>query len=252
MTNASFRPSHYLVRVEDLPQAVRDYEAAGFNVVWGSDPQTAHNALIYFDSGGFIELFNPVATGAIAVVQKAVAKIGAAAGQPLLQRMNHWLKSRGLCDFALESDVLEVAREEIVESGMRLTKTRDFSRRQANGVVTRWQLCAPRESQLPFLMGPYTPAPEITDTQRQHPNGIRRIQGLDIQHPHPTWYADQLAQLFANKATVVNGERIRVELEDGFVFSIVEAQQWGLNALITDTSPPADAILHGLSLLQPR
>jgi hypothetical protein len=41
-------PSHYLIRVHDLAAAVADYQQAGFTVTRGSNPATAHNALIYF------------------------------------------------------------------------------------------------------------------------------------------------------------------------------------------------------------
>src|SRR5215510_8485974 len=51
--------SHILIKVDDLPTAVADYERLGFTVTWGSEPTKTLNALIHFRAHAFLELFAP-------------------------------------------------------------------------------------------------------------------------------------------------------------------------------------------------
>src|SRR5262249_54346468 len=56
MDDRMLRCSHVLCTVDDIARAVADYTELGFTVEWGSDPRQAHNALIWFAEGPFIEL----------------------------------------------------------------------------------------------------------------------------------------------------------------------------------------------------
>ena len=47
--------SHILCKVNNISNLFRDYEALGFSVEWGSAPERAHNALLWFKEGPFIE-----------------------------------------------------------------------------------------------------------------------------------------------------------------------------------------------------
>ena len=49
--------SHILYKVKDLHEAVTDFTNMGFTVTYGAEPNRAFNALIWFDEGPFIELF---------------------------------------------------------------------------------------------------------------------------------------------------------------------------------------------------
>ncbi|MEM7217340.1 MAG: VOC family protein [Pseudomonadota bacterium] len=246
---ASFVPSHYLCRVRDLRRAVADFEQAGFRVVWGGDPERAHNAMIYFEAGGFIELFDPTASGVTGVVQKLVARVGAALGQPLLVRMQNWLVSHGLCDFALETDQpFAPARDALAASGVVLGKSRDFSRRRADGVTTRWQLCTAASPQLPFLMGPYDPPPVIGADDLAHPNGLRRLLGLRLCTPRPGDYVAELARLVGGPPTTSAAGEERLAVGD-FEFQIERGETHAILALLVDAPAPVEAELHGLRLI---
>ncbi|MEM7015979.1 MAG: VOC family protein [Pseudomonadota bacterium] len=170
--NQQIYPSHYLVLVNDLHQAVKDYEHAGFTVVWGSAPETSHNALIYFEQGGFIELFNPLPPGIKGQALKIAAAMGSLAGVPMMKRFKLWAGSPGLCDYALETHkALGPALEAAMQRGASFDKIRNFKRQQVDGTLTRWQLAVPLSPELPFVMGPYDPPPDITDADRTHQNG---------------------------------------------------------------------------------
>jgi hypothetical protein len=51
------RISHVLYRVSDLHQAVEKLRDAGFIVEYGTEPEKAYNALIWFEQGCFVEIF---------------------------------------------------------------------------------------------------------------------------------------------------------------------------------------------------
>ncbi len=244
-----FMPGHFLVRVEDLHQAVADYQAAGFTVVWGSDPQRAHNALIYFESGGFLELFNPDMPGPLKYLMPAIARMFAAFGNQLFARFSNWASARGLCDFAIEtSESLADGAADARLRGARLSKIRDFSRVRADGVKTRWQLCMAHSRDLPFLMGPYSPPPTVSSAQRRHANGASRLLGLHVKTPEPGEYASELARLLGGHAIVSEHDSARRVTVGEFVFIITRGTRHKYAAVDIDQPPSPGARLHGLNL----
>ena len=46
-----------ICKVNNIKEAVRDLEALGFSIEWGRAPERAHNALLWFKEGPFIEFF---------------------------------------------------------------------------------------------------------------------------------------------------------------------------------------------------
>ncbi|MEM7100024.1 MAG: VOC family protein [Pseudomonadota bacterium] len=244
-----FLPSHYLVRVDDLPQAVADYEAAGFTVSWGSEKATAYNAMIYFESGGFIELFDPpVSSGVVENLQKGISRVGAAVGQPLLTRYNRWFTERGIVDWALESHVpLAEAISSATAKGAGIGKIRNMSRKQADGTSTQWQLANTNSGDLPFVMGPYSPPPTITSDQIDHQNGLRKLTGMVIETPNPDQQANSLSQLFGNVTIGEHDSEIRLEAV-GFQICIRQGAQHRYAAMKTDRQISSDHNLHKLVL----
>lgn len=242
---ADFHPSHYLVRVEDLHQAVADFQAAGFFVEYGSKPDKAYNAMIYFEEGGFIELFNPPLHGLKGRLQRSMAWLGAKLGHALLARFNRWVTYSGLVDFALESRVdLNVSLEAARQRGAIVGKIRDSSRIREDGVTTRWQLSIPDRAEAPFLMGPYEPPPDLSATMLAHSNGVRRLEGMIIATPDPQAYLERLARLVsdpvsANGSLTLHGFEIRVEAGANHEY----------RALLVDKAPARAELLHGLKLI---
>lgn len=245
-----FRPSHYLIRVPDLAAAVHDYESAGFTVVWGSAPEKAHNALIHFESGGFLELFDPMASPLLAPIQRAAARVGKALGNPLLVRMHHWIHAEGLCDFALETtEALPMALDAARTRGVRPSRVMNASRTQADGTTTRWQLAAAHRPELPFLMGPYDPPPRIGPEQLTHENGLDRLAGLRIVDPDPHRYAEDLCRQLGGPESELAGNRATVHAQ-GFDFVIEEGPRHRLVSILTQDPVPSTDKLHGL-LIEP-
>lgn len=240
MNSQGFIPSHYLVRVDDLKQAVDDYKAAGFTVIWGSDPMKAYNAFIYFSKGGFIELFNPPVNG----VLKAIATVGALFGLSTLQRYQRWIKFRGFCDYALEteSDLNDIL------ANFDLAKARHIKREGVDGVLRDWDISLPKGSPyLPFVMGPYNPPLKISPESCKHENGISSLLGMSMSHPEPEHYAKQLAQLLKPAKLSQAADCFTVE-SSGFRIVIERGDMVVYRALVTDSLPPESSKLHGLRL----
>ncbi|MEM8766631.1 MAG: VOC family protein [Pseudomonadota bacterium] len=245
---SSFKPSHYLVRVENLGATVADYEAAGFTVSWGSPQEVAHNALIHFEAGGFIELYT-APSGPEGEARQRGAAENAAKGIQLFQRFHRMINvGRGFCDFALETEL--PLGEALVQPGERvpLSGTIPSKRLQESGVETQWEIAFPKEDLvLPFLMGPYDPAPVITDEMRSHANGLKSLNGLRLRHPEPMAFLERLALFFSGAellaqdqgATLVLGD-FECRVESG------EAPDW--LALLSRQAPEGGLRLPGLKI----
>ena len=245
-TRKGFLPSHYLIRVDDLHAAVADYRAAGFTVTWGGAPETAHNALIYFNGGGFLELFTMPDKGFRGAAMKTLVAIGAGIGYAPFRRVSGWLNARGFCDFALETpeplgSTLELAKAR----GVRVSGLREASRAQQDGVVTRWELSACLDETLPFMMGPYTPPPDITAAARTHANGIDRLLGLVIRTPEVDGYRRTLAALLG-----LREDSAGPLVSDGFQFVVEPGDVFALAGVLVPRLPDPGAKLHGLELIE--
>lgn len=241
-----FRPSHYLIHVANLHDAVSDFEQSGFCVIWGSQPDKAHNAFIYFDSGDFVELYTPLKTGLVGNVQTLVIRTLARLRSPLFMRAHSWLTRWKFADLCLECDgSLAMAAAAAGQRGISTTKPRQFKRTRLDGVVTCWDLCVPLNPELPFMIGPYTPPRTIGSAERAHANGVRRILGVLLKHPKPAHYASLLqAQLDAGR--VVNDQEHSVLTLDNFTFYIQEAATLEHSALLVDEPLVDQSRLHGL------
>ncbi|TMC12765.1 MAG: VOC family protein [Chloroflexi bacterium] len=154
------RCSHLLCTVHDLGQAVKDFRDLGFTVEWGSDPRRAHNALIWFPEGPFIELahFPP--------------SVGASADGALGERLARWVApGEGWRDVALETDATDLAgaRTWLEAAGVDVSPVMDGMRVRPDGEEVRYQYLMPHSARLPFVVSAYDPPqrPEAVT----HPNG---------------------------------------------------------------------------------
>ncbi|MYA18720.1 MAG: VOC family protein [Chloroflexi bacterium] len=208
-------PSHVLVRVEDLARSVAEYEAAGFTVQWGSDPETAHNALIHFREGPFIELFDPVPGDADPDEFRA----------QMPPRVGAWLDARGLCEHALEGDrPMQAILEGLAARGIETGPAFGAERTGADGVTLRWSLTLPPRLDLPFVMSPYEPAPAIPEGDLRHANGLLRIASLEIESAQPLELAERLAAMLGGGTPRAADGVVMVEVA-GFTYRIVAGRE---------------------------
>ena len=228
-------PSHMLVRVEDLARSVATYEAAGFTVQWGSDPGTAHNALIHFREGPFLELFDPVP--ADADPDDFHARVP--------PRVRAWADARGLCDHALEgSTSMETILAGLAADGIETDAAFEVERTGADGVTLRWSLTLPPRLDLPFAMSPYEPAPAIPGSARRHANGLLRLGTIEIESARPLEWAERLATMLSDTTTRVSDGGVMVEAA-GFTYRIVSGREHRLASLRFDDGRTLAAVLSG-------
>jgi catechol 2,3-dioxygenase-like lactoylglutathione lyase family enzyme len=187
------RFSHVLIRVDDLHAAVAGYTALGFQCVWGGPAGRAHNALIYFADGPFLELFRPpAASGAAGLAMAAML------GRPTARRIRRWADApEGLVEFALETDDtdLRAVRADLRAAGAPLARAFGTTRTRPDGVRLAWQIAAPPALDLPFVMSAYSPPDTQPPDVRRHENGARRLVGLELAHPEPVALRTRLAIL---------------------------------------------------------
>ena len=186
--------------------------------------------MVYFESGGFIELFDPIPKGFRAVLMRAAAGVGRVADTG---RLGRWVHTPGLCDFAIETaEDLGVALAGLQNAPKR-TAVKDMQRRQHDDTVTHWQVSAPKDPRLPFYIGPYNPAPSLPADARQHSNGIRSLTGMTVETPEPDMFVESMCAMSGAR---YSGQR--VELDD-FSIQVRQGLSHRLVELTCDDAPPA-------------
>jgi catechol 2,3-dioxygenase-like lactoylglutathione lyase family enzyme len=174
-----FKLGHVLIKVADLHRAVADYRALGFTVTWGSDPATAHNALLHLADGSFLELF---AVPKASVVHRTLIRVGAALRNPVLLRFDLYLFSPpGPIDYAVDTmgDFAETVRR-VRANRAGFSRPMRMSRTRPDGIKLTWALSLSSNVQLPFIMGPYEPELPLTEAHTTHKNGVTGIQTLIV------------------------------------------------------------------------
>ncbi|PJJ05985.1 glyoxalase-like protein [Streptomyces sp. 2333.5] len=180
--------SHVLCKVDDIRSAVRDYQELGFTVEWGSAPERAHNALLWFERGPFIEFFQlPPAFRLLKWPMSAVN--GVAAGD----RLARWARpGEGWRDLALETDTtaLHGAHRALRTSGSRVSRVMKGRRTRPDGDRVGYQFLATRPARLPFVVSAYDPPQRPTAVR--HPNGATHIRTVRLgiaDHDRPAFDA---------------------------------------------------------------
>jgi Glyoxalase-like domain len=170
------RCSHIVCKVDDIRTAVSDFETLGFQVEWGSSPERAHNALIWFEQGPFLEFFElPRWTALLRWPFSFV--YGRAAGDRLVR----WASAKeGWCDLALEIDDTELAatHSTLREAGLKISKVIKGRRTRPDGRLVHYQFLTTRPANLPFVVSAYDPPQR--PARIAHPNGARAIARVRI------------------------------------------------------------------------
>lgn len=174
--------SHILCKVGNLAHTVASLQQAGFNIQWGSDPARAHNALLWFNQGPFIEFFAfPRCFAAFAL------PFGLRHGRAAGQRLAWWAKAPpGWCDVALEPQVypqanpleLTPVRQWLQTLAINRSRIIRGRRIDAQGTAVHYRFLAPAPVTLPFIVSHYQPLQRPADIH--HPNGVSGVARVDI------------------------------------------------------------------------
>lgn len=169
------RCSHVLCKVDDIHAAARDYRDLGFTVELGAAEQKAHNALIWFEDGPFIELFELSPRFSLLRWPFGLA-FGAAAGD----RLARWAKpGEGWRDLAVETDDLQLhaVRSDLRAAGISVSRVMKGKRTKQEGQPVRYQFLAARPVDLPFVVSAYDPPQKPKSIAHANgANGISRVR----------------------------------------------------------------------------
>ncbi len=171
---------HAVLVVDDLDDAVRDYQTLGFHVTPGGTHAGGwtHNALIGLADGGYLELIatvQPRHTALLRTLHQHGALHLLQPDFPLVQQrfMHSIALGEGFQDFALLATALDAQIEAANEVGLLLEGPLDGARRRPDGVQLAWRFGLPPDSSLPFLIDDVTPRERRVPaaTRDAHPNG---------------------------------------------------------------------------------
>ncbi|MFF2146204.1 VOC family protein [Kitasatospora sp. NPDC058190] len=165
------RCSHILCKVDDVRAVVRDFTELGFTMEFGSDPARAHNALLWFAEGPFIEFFQLPPAFALLRWPFSVA-YGLGAGE----RLARWARpGEGWRDLALETDELDLTatRADLRVANVPVSRVMKGKRTRPDGDTVRYQFLAPRPARLPFVVSAYDPPQR--PARIAHPNGAEAV-----------------------------------------------------------------------------
>jgi catechol 2,3-dioxygenase-like lactoylglutathione lyase family enzyme len=182
--NEMFQIGHVLIKVQDLKEAVRDYEELGFRVSYGSAPDKATNAMIYFEDGSFLELFCTSFGQPMDSVMKLAVKLMLALKSPYAGRYRNYITPvEGFRDYALDStkgQEFAYNMELLKQKGITVHGPRGMKRKNTEGILMTWSLCFPPQERLPFFMSPYSPALSLSSAKTEHPNGAVGFKEITI------------------------------------------------------------------------
>lgn len=175
MIKAKMQLSHVLYRVKDLHAAVKKLRDAGFIVEYGTSAEKAYNALIWFEEGVFVEIYNN--SGLPRWVKWLMKIVGY---QPVLDRMNKWEQiEEGWCEWSLETTASHLTEQKVwFKERNILFKFHKAKRKDIKGQILKWQLLMPNAIDFPFLMSAYVPNPR--PQKINHPNGVTGVSKLVV------------------------------------------------------------------------
>lgn len=175
--------SHILCKVTNLPEVVRHYESLGFSMEWGSAPEKACNALLWFEEGPFIEFFQIPK-----VFEYVGVPLGLVYGQAARRRWFHWAAApEGWCDVAMEpaeeaeentARAFGQLRAAVVEAGISTSRVIKGKRTRRDGSKVRYRFFAPDPVGLPFVVSAYDP-PQRPE-RVVHPNGATCVAYVNV------------------------------------------------------------------------
>ncbi len=157
---------HFVVTVEDLEQAIKDYQELGFRVMYGGKHAagTTQNALIPLSDGIYIEL---------------IALTGDEPIQTDVQDFRNFFQwGYGSAGYAFNTDGIEEDVSDMKERGVLVSDIRDGSRELPDGRVLKWRIAQVDNDVFPIFLQDDTPRQwrvPNSDRRTRHENGAKSV-----------------------------------------------------------------------------
>lgn len=182
--------SHIVCKVNNIANVVRDYEALGFSMEWGSAPERAYNAMLWFEEGPFIEFYRPPK-----LFTYLRLPIGLVFGKAIGKRLAYYSRfSEGWCDVALEPadknneneqeaemqniQDLKAIKSAINKAGISTSRIINRKRTRPDKLKVKCSLFIPNSVGLPFVTSGYD-SPQRPE-KIEHPNGATGIESVKM------------------------------------------------------------------------
>lgn len=162
---------HIVVTVEDLNQAVADYQSLGFRVIYGGKHAsgTTHNAVVPFSDGAYIEL---------------IALTGDEATDTTVEDFTSFFQfGYGSVGYALYTDDLDEDVSDMKSRGVTVTPIRNGSRENTEGRILKWRIAHVDNNIFPLFIQDETPREwRVPDNERntRHENGAKDVSQISF------------------------------------------------------------------------
>ncbi|ANY69895.1 hypothetical protein BBD42_27880 [Paenibacillus sp. BIHB 4019] len=254
-----FAIGHVLIKTRQLKLAVENFQKLGFTVTYRTNPAKAHNALIYFQDGSFLELFNPKPINLPEQLIRAIFQLLRPLHPAMVNRFLYYLNSQeGLNDYALDSVQPEQAEanvREITQAGAKLGKTVKKSKTLPDGRKQTWWLAVPEEPRLPFLMSAYDPEIACTEQEITHNNGAIGIDKLVIDVPDLEHWLGSNKLIFAGAEISRKDQQCEFVLGKKHTVVLRQAERYQLaeihlltTQLVEEAAPLQRDLAHGAAI----
>lgn len=166
-----FTLDHVIIAVHDLDQAMADYRALGFTVVYGGRhaSSTTHNALIGLADGAYLEL---------------IAQTGEATQPGMADYSALFAQGEGLIGYSLRSRDVAADAAALRARGAAMSEVSEGHRMRSDGIEVRWRASAFDGGLSPFLVEDVTPHELRVPDGVAHANGvtgIAQLEGADFE-----------------------------------------------------------------------
>jgi|GEM_PF-2308289 len=168
---------HILIRVDNLQNAVSDFEDLGFKVYYGSNKKTCHHAMIYFRDGSFLELIDQTKFPGIFTF---LAKMGILnLFGVVFKRFAHYCVSKErFLDYSILAEDIDAFYQRSKDKSP--SKLMEMKRKNHSDEVVKWKLFAFDNLTLPFVMSEYVPYRMPDKEAFIHKNGVLSISQIEI------------------------------------------------------------------------
>jgi len=157
---------HFVIAVENLEQAIKDYQALGFRVMYGGKHKsgTTHNALIPLSDGVYIEL---------------IAKTGDDPSDTSVEDFGSFFQwGYGPAGYAFYTTDLDEDVADMKSRGVLVSDIRGGSRELPDGRVLKWRIAHVDNQVFPLFLQDETPRRwRVPDHERRtrHENGAKSV-----------------------------------------------------------------------------
>lgn len=203
-----FTIGHVLIKTNDFRKAVKDFEQLGFHVTYGSSEDKASNALIYFEDGSFLELYDAKMGKPFDSLAPFILNIAGLFDKSRADRYKNYTQSaEGLNEYALDSiptDDYAKNMEKLKVVSYELSKEYTMKRTDFYGNELHWNITLSKDWRLPFFMSPYSPEIKKKTVDITHENGVTGIKRLIIGVDNMDYFKEHYDKIFGTGKIVEN------------------------------------------------